>query len=163
MKYFAYGSNMSIKRLQARVPSARSFGTFCLRGYVLRFHKVSRDGSAKCDVYSTGDEQDKVFGVVFDINAEEKPALDRVEGLGQGYDIERVELVDAEGVSLSAFTYCATNKRSGLLPYCWYRHHVLVGARQAGLSTDYISAIESVACVADPDQRRADLEASIYQ
>ena len=39
MKYFAYGSNMSFARLQARVPSARSLGCYALRQHDLRFHK----------------------------------------------------------------------------------------------------------------------------
>ncbi|TNF88372.1 MAG: gamma-glutamylcyclotransferase, partial [Gammaproteobacteria bacterium] len=37
--YFAYGSNMSPARLQARVPSARPLGVYRLKGHRLSFHK----------------------------------------------------------------------------------------------------------------------------
>ncbi len=48
MKYFAYGSNMSLARLKGRVPSAKRLGMFCLRNHQLAFHKISKkDGSAK--------------------------------------------------------------------------------------------------------------------
>jgi len=38
MKYFAYGSNMSLLRLRARVPSAERIGMFTLVEHALRFH-----------------------------------------------------------------------------------------------------------------------------
>jgi gamma-glutamylcyclotransferase len=47
---FAYGSNMLSARLRERVPSARPAGTACLPGFSLRWHKVSVDGSGKCNV-----------------------------------------------------------------------------------------------------------------
>ena len=49
MLYFAYGSNLSSARMAARVPSARVVARAQLPGHALRFHKVGRDGSAKCD------------------------------------------------------------------------------------------------------------------
>ena len=49
--YFAYGSNMSQRRLQARVPSATFLGIGILLGHALAFHKISKkDGSGKCDI-----------------------------------------------------------------------------------------------------------------
>ena len=45
MRYFAYGSNMSIARLSERAPSAEVIGVARLRSHVLRFHKVGTDGS----------------------------------------------------------------------------------------------------------------------
>ena len=53
----------------------------------LEFHKVGRDGSAKCDAFETGNPDDSVIGVVFDIHTAEKNYLDQAEGLGVGYDI----------------------------------------------------------------------------
>ena len=85
LHYFAYGSNMSIARLRSRVPSARSLGCCRLEEHDLRFHKAGRDGSAKCDALHTGRKQDLVHGVLFRIDALERPALDMAEGLGHGY------------------------------------------------------------------------------
>ncbi len=64
MKYFAYGSNMSISRLRERVPSAVRLGIFFLEGHRLCFHKASEDGSAKCDAYQTNNPNDEVIGAL---------------------------------------------------------------------------------------------------
>ena len=45
--YFAYGSNMSERRLQKRVDSAKVVGTGGLKNHCLTFHKVSKDESRK--------------------------------------------------------------------------------------------------------------------
>lgn len=58
MKYFAYGSNMSLLRLWQRVPSAVRIGVFTLQGHQLRFHKLGKDGSGKCDAYQTNNTLD---------------------------------------------------------------------------------------------------------
>jgi hypothetical protein len=118
MKYFAYGSNMSLLRLRARVPSAERIGMFTLVEHSLRFHKWSRkDKSAKCDALFTGNPEDVVIGALFEIPHTEKGPLDRAEGLGFGYDEKRVTVTDALGNSLDAFTYCAKSTDPSLLPH----------------------------------------------
>ena len=86
MKYFAYGSNMSLARLQQRTPEVRRLSSCVLPGHSLRFHKAGRDGSGKCDAFLTGNPRDRVMGALFELCPEQKPDLDRVEGLGRGYD-----------------------------------------------------------------------------
>lgn len=93
MLYFAYGSNMSLRRIQARTPSARVIDTAQLSGHEIRFHKKSwKDGSAKCDIFYTGKVQDVVFGVVFEINLVERPLLDEAEGLHNGYECKTIDV-----------------------------------------------------------------------
>ncbi|MGD8926416.1 MAG: gamma-glutamylcyclotransferase, partial [Thioalkalispiraceae bacterium] len=93
MHYFSYGSNMSIKRLQARVPSARKIDIGILEKHELKFHKISnKDGSAKCDVKETGDPKHCVYGVIFHISQEEKADLDRKEGVGYEQKDVRIKL-----------------------------------------------------------------------
>ena len=87
MLYFAYGSNMSYRRLQKRVPSAVKLGVGILARHRLCFHKVGRDSSAKCDACESGDPGHTVYGVVYTISPREKYLLDTVEGVGSGYDI----------------------------------------------------------------------------
>lgn len=53
--YFAYGSNMLFARIRERVFSVKRIGVAALRGYKLRWHKVSVDGSGKCNVVPSGD------------------------------------------------------------------------------------------------------------
>jgi gamma-glutamylcyclotransferase (GGCT)/AIG2-like uncharacterized protein YtfP len=160
LKYFAYGSNMSSMRLKARVPSAAVIGTGVLRGHRLVFHKVSNDGSGKCDV--TESESDDVMGVLYEINEIEKLALDRVEGLNHGYDEKAVNVQLASGEVVSAVTYFATNTDPGLRPYTWYKRHVLEGAREAKLPSDYTSEIEKISAIEDSDKLREASELAVY-
>ncbi len=154
MKYFAYGSNMALARLQERTPSARRLATCALPGHALRFHKVGRDGSGKCDAYATGDPEDRVVGALFEICPGQKPALDAAEGLGAGYEQKVVLLKDGEGNRVEALTYYATAIDELLKPFCWYKNHVLIGARESALPPAYIARIERVETWRDPDPLR---------
>lgn len=161
--YFAYGSNMSPQRLQARVPSATPLGMMQLKAHQLCFHKHSRvDGSAKCDAWYTGNPADAVYGLLYRMAAADRPRLDYYEGLGRGYEVKNVLLApDGEG-RVEAFLYVATDIEPGLQPYDWYKEHVLRGGRYAGLPAEYMAAIETVAACPDPDPERQQHELAIY-
>jgi gamma-glutamylcyclotransferase (GGCT)/AIG2-like uncharacterized protein YtfP len=159
LNYFAYGSNMSSKRLRARLPSASLAGVGALRGHRLVFHKVSNhDGSGKCGIVES--TRDHVLGVLYEIDADEKPVLDRIEGAG--YVEKRIEIGLPSGNSRHAFTYYATHIDPRLKPYTWYLRHVLEGAREAGLPRDYIAALEQTAAIEDPETQREAKELKIY-
>lgn len=164
MHYFAYGSNMSIRRLRARVPSAKPLGVGALEKHRLRFHKVGfRDGSAKCDASETGILDHVVYGVVYRIPDNEKPRLDGIEGLGQGYREKGVAVRLEDGSRIEAFTYCATLVDPALKPFDWYKEHVLRGARENRLPKDYIALIEATECDEDSNQHRRARELRIYR
>jgi len=154
VKYFAYGSNMSISRLRQRVPSAQPLGTFSLLEHDLRFHKWGRDNSGKCDAHFTGNSSDVVLGVLYEIEASEKVVLDEAEDLGFGYDEKVVAVIASDGRVERSVTYCAIRKKAFLLPYSWYKDHVMVGALQAALPEEYIKRIEAIEVVNDPDKAR---------
>lgn len=155
--YFAYGSNMLLSRIRQRdrAPSARVVSTATLPGYTLMFHKRAADGSAKCDVVPSEGAHGTVYGVVFAIPEDERRALHRAEGLGNGYNTMQVSVVGANE-TLSAFSYAADpgHIAPSLLPYIWYKELVLAGARQHALPASYIRQIEKVAAIADPDRAR---------
>ena len=163
MYYFAYGSNMSSRRLCQRVPSARAVTVATLDRHQLKFHKVSKDGSAKCDAFKTEDANDSVYGVVFEIHPDEKIHLDRAEGLGVGYDIKQVTIKSRHGASFEAFTYYAIDIHNDLLPYHWYKDHVIIGAREHGLPHFYVEKIHAIESSHDPDTERAALETAIHR
>ncbi len=163
MRYFAYGSNMSLKRLQYRVPSAKTLGIAVLAGHQLRFHKIGSDGSGKCNALHTGKPEHQVFGVLFEISALEKGKLDEAEGLGCGYEMKDVLLMKAESGTVEAFTYYATAMDAALKPCHWYKEHVLRGAIENGLPKPYIESIEAVVSVADLDVKRQQRELAIYE
>lgn len=163
MLCFSYGSNMSRRRLQARVPSARFVAVAELEQHRMVFHKHSRaDGSAKCDAAYTGEAGQRVIGVVWDIAEAEKGDLDRVEGLGFGYDEKMVTVTTREGERLDAQIYVATDIDPTLTPYRWYWEHVRIGARENGFPDEYIEWIENVSVAEDPQPERHRDELAIY-
>lgn len=151
---FAYGSNMLTRRIQERVPSARRIATATLAGYELRWHKVNRDGSGKCDIVRVQTPQAKVLGVVYEILSAQKPALDAAEGLDNGYD-ETQLVVQAAGGEMQVQTYFATKIDPASVPYRWYKALVVAGAKEHGLPSAYIGTLEAVMAVADADAPRA--------
>ena len=163
-KYFAYGSNMLTRRLTAtnRAPSAKPLVIGYLEGRRLIFDKVSQDGSGKCDAEATGNNSDRVYGVIFEIASTEKAALDKAEGLGNGYNDERVEVVTVEG-KLHVDTYIATKKNPILRPYHWYKAITVAGAVEHGLPRDYVEWLRAFESVEDPNvKRRAENEALLF-
>jgi cation transport regulator ChaC len=164
MKYFAYGSNMSTRRIQERVPSATKVAVGALQSHQLRFHKYStRDESGKCDAFKTSDAKDRLFGVVFEIAEEEKAGLDQTEGLGYGYDEKTAEVHLFDGTVVQAFTYIATNIDESLRPLDWYKEHVVRGARENELPEYYVKLLEARECDEDPDSVRRDRELAVYR
>lgn len=164
MNYFAYGSNMSVTRLSNRITSVDVVGTHILYRHDLRFHKISdTDGSAKCDVFYTGQKSDTVYGLLYRIDEKAKQILDRIEGLGAGYEEKKVQLISVDDQSENeAFTYYATDIDPSLKPYKWYVTHVLTGARDAGFPKGYLNKLERVKTVQDYDRKREEKELSIY-
>ncbi len=162
--YFAYGSNMSLKRLKKRVCSAKATERGVLRCHHLAFHKVSKDKSGKCDIVSSK-ESDVVWGRLYYIDGKEEKRLDRHEGLGSGYDKKFVTVELDCGCTVCAMTYYVedgTKKNPSLKPYTWYKKHVLVGAKEACLPPDYIKKIERVEAKKDCDKKREWDELAIY-
>ncbi len=162
MLYFAYGSNLSSARLLQRVSSAELTATGQLREHRLLFHKVGRDGSAKCDAFFTGVMEDFLYGAVYRIDPAQKQYLDRAEGLGLGYEIKQVTVTTETGRDLRAFTYCATRIDPDIRPFHWYKEHVLCGAREHCFPESYIERIACTESLEDPDLCRKEAELGIY-
>lgn len=163
MLYFAYGSNMSIARLRGRVPSAVTLGRHSLLGHDLYFHKSCNDGSAKCDAYFTSNVADVIYGALFEIAAAEKPALDKVEGLGHGYDEKEVTVTAQDGTLRISIIYVASDIDKTLKPYSWYMNHVLIGAIETSLPANYVKLkMHSIEVIEDSDRRRDAVERAIH-
>jgi gamma-glutamylcyclotransferase len=155
--YFAFGSNMLTRRLISRCPSATKLSNSLLRGYRLYFDKRSwKDGSGKCRIAKTESPDDSVWGVLYLCSAKDKENLNRVEGVGQGYEASEIEVENQEGNQTTALFYEASLGaiELGLEPFTWYRSLVLAGAVQNELPKEYIEQIAAVAAVEDIDRIR---------
>lgn len=168
MLYFAYGSNLLPRRLRApeRAPGARHVAVGRLRGWELRFHKLSDvDGSGKAGVQEIPAARRNghaVWGALFELAADDHPRLDRVEGLGVGYDRAEVEIDvvgetgDGSHRSRRAFTYVARREAiaEDIRPYRWYRDLVIAGAEHHGFPQPYVESLRAVEGDVDPDVGR---------
>lgn len=165
-RYFAYGSNMYLPRMQERVPSARMVAVGRVAGHQLTFHKRGfRDGSGKCDACYTGNPGDEVWGVVYAMAAADKLLLDAAEGVGHGYREVAVSVVCEQDI-LEAFMYVAepTAINATLRPFDWYKCYVAEAARQHRFPTAYQQRIAAMEAIPDPDPARAAQErASIWK
>jgi cation transport regulator ChaC len=161
--YFAYGSNMSTPRFSDRVSGMSKIGNGTLSGHALEYHKVSKDGSAKCDIAITEVDDSIVIGIVFKLPDNQLVKLNDVEGYGKGYDSKYVAISLENGSELEALTYFATNIDKELKPYHWYKHHVVFGAQEHGLPYWYIERLKTVESVDDPDLAREAKQMSIYR
>jgi gamma-glutamylcyclotransferase len=160
--YFAYGSNMSSRRLLRRVGAAEALGIGTLDSHRLVFHKVSDvDGSGKADIVAHDSRH--VMGVLYRLDQTAKASLDRHEGLGTGYAEKLVTVMDRNGSALSALAYVAIVTDPTLKPYAWYLQHVVEGATEAGLPDSYLEMLLRFEAVEDPDMARASLELAIYR
>lgn len=149
MRYAAYGSNLHPGRLGRRIGSAQLLGTAFLPDWSLHFNKLSVDTSGKCSIRqgSSG-----VHVAVYDISDADKEILDRIEGVGAGYDLIGLDIPDFG----QCFSYAAseTHIDETLVPYDWYQALVLVGARALLFPPDYVKGIAAVPACRDPDAAR---------
>jgi SAM-dependent methyltransferase len=160
---FAYGSNMSSRRLRARTPSARPIGIGQLAGHRLVWHMRGSDGSAKCDIVETGRPEDVVWGVLYEIAASEKALLDQAEGLGRAYGYKTVRVQHTAGHHVEAGAYVAIETDASLTPYDWYLGFVLAGADEHGLPGDYASVLKALATRVDPDEARRERNLAVLR
>lgn len=150
---FAFGSNMCSLRLRDYSVSPERPGVAAvLRMYRLRFNKRSRDGSGKAN--AEPDSTGEVWGVLYSIPSEHLKALD--QGEGSGYSRRREVVRCEDGTTCEAWVYVASkpDANSTLRPYGWYKRLLVEGAKEHGLPPDYITQLEGIDSVNDPDMAR---------
>lgn len=143
MKIFAYGSNMYYRRIKERVSSVKKISNVFIKGYLLSFNKKSIDGSSKANIIYTGDSEDIVWGVLYEISNTDKPKLDRFEGLGKGYEETSMDFTDSENKKHKAKVYIASENDivENLCPYDWYKKFIVHGASENKFPIKYIEQI----------------------
>lgn len=135
MWYFAYGSNMNRQQVENRVRRVGLRSMLArLGGYTLRFNKKStKDKSGKANAVPR--RGGRVWGVVFELNAEEFERLREYEG---GYEPKAVEVwIPEQGKMVRAETFLADADKADVFPSFDYLRLIVDGARQHGLPPDY--------------------------
>ena len=151
--YFAYGSNLHPMRLMERVPSAELVGVTKHSRYALAFHKRSNDGSGKCNMSNS--ESGLVYGAIYKLHPDHKNGLDIFEGKGYGYIDNQISFQHNES-EYPCFTYLAQQSHivGDLNTYHWYNRLVVLGAQYLQFPDAYMSSIEAIESIEDPDAIR---------
>jgi len=102
MLYFAYGSNMSSKRLLDRCDSAQALGVAILDEFRLTFMANNR-GKIVANIEQALGEQ--VVGVLYDLTQADMKKLDRFEGRPYVYKRIKLEVTLENNRVVTAYTY----------------------------------------------------------
>lgn len=149
MLYFAYGSNMDPAQFGCRCPSARFVAVAKLPNHRLAFTRRARDrGCGTCDgIPEPGRD---IWGVVFDISAEDMSRLDESEGYHPGrplndnaYVREQREVCrDGDpDKPLRVWLYFANRQPNPPLPNAAYKRQLVEGAKVWGLPKPYLEEL----------------------
>ena len=134
--YFAYGSNMSRARLEARVGGVRPRGRAALSNVELSWDKPGRDGSGKANVRAQPGAV--TWGVLFVLAENQWPVLD---GFEPGYARETRVGRDDTGSEANAQFYRFRPDGPELPPTAQYLDLVLRGAQEKGLPEEVIALL----------------------
>jgi 5'-nucleotidase len=144
--YFAYGSNLSVDQKVKRSGGVRQALRCRLPGYRLCFNKRPyREAAAYANIVR--DPASTVWGVAYLCDEDAVQAIDVYEAVDGGhYRHETVDVVTDEGEHLAALTYVAglDHLCDGRLPTAHYLGLIVDGARQHGLSEDYVRTVEAL-------------------
>ncbi len=148
--YFGYGSNLCLKRFQARVPSAVVQSQAELADHQVVFHKRSIDGSGKATIMSK--KGATVWGALFAYEDQHHDNLRKAEA---GYAERVVTVATSKGCRKALTFVCEVDKLdTSLVPFDWYldliRHGVSLGIPQ-----EYFEQFDTVPSKPDPDTVRA--------
>jgi len=132
--YFAYGANMDRAHMARMAPTARPIGPCQLGSHRLA---IGRSGYGTL-LPAPGR---RVLGLLWELQPADERALDRFEGLAEGfYRKDTVEVEDVSGSTHRAMVYLATDDRPGEA-HPSYVAQVEAAARALGLPDDYLREI----------------------
>ena len=126
--YLAYGSNMNLKQMEHRCPTAKQVGSVVLKDYELLFRGGHESAVATIEP-SVGKA---VPCLLWEIIQADEAALNRYEGYPFLYRKETVE-VEHNGKKVKAMVYVMNENNPYNTPSCYYYSSILEGYNTAGL------------------------------
>jgi|TARA_B100001964_G_scaffold148572_1_gene163735 hypothetical protein len=141
LHYFAYGSNMSARRIRHRLGWSPPRIAVTLQDYLLAFNKQSADGGKANIQVSSGDE---VEGILYFVKEGDLLTMDTYEGVSERqYKRLDIEVIDLSGRPMPAVAYVALNTGPESRPTVEYLNYLLEGEHL--LSLEYVSRLEEIA------------------
>ncbi len=146
--YFAYGSNMDEAQMRERCPGGRLRGNARLRGYRLAFtiYAPHRDCGA-ADIVA--DEGGEIYGLLYELEAEDITRLDALEGTPHSY--RRIVVnVEADGKTLQAFAYEVVHKMATIYPSAAYLAILKTAAQAHSFPAHYLKTLDAIELTQGP-------------
>ena len=143
MKYFAFGSNMSITRIKKRLEYRPPYEVGFVEGYKLVFNKQAycKPGVGYANIIPS--ENDRVYGILYDVTNGDLSKLDIKEGVADNHYVRSMIDIHVDDTVIQAVTYIAHESRivDNLLPEKEYLAHLL--AARDLLPDEYIQKLEN--------------------
>ena len=131
--YVAYGSNLNIRQMQHRCPTAKLYGTGIVSDYELQFK-----GQPNCAFATIAPKEGSEVPVaVWEIQSQDERALDRYEGYPSHYFKQNIP-VQLDGKEVDAMVYIMNLKMKFGMPSPYYYQTVLEGYHDCGLDTEVL-------------------------
>ncbi len=137
-RYFAYGSNMSVRQMATRCPEAVVVGPALLHDYVFR---INLHGVATV----VPSPESVIYGVAWEISDRDLANLDRYEGVPSFY-VRESTFVEVKGEVLPALIYLAVDSMPGV-PREVYLEGIVAAAREHGLPQEYVEELRALMMV----------------
>ena len=139
LNYFAFGSNMSAKRMRERLGWSPSRSGAILYDYEMVFNKHSNDGGKANIIDSPGDI---VEGILYSVNEEDLLILDKYEGVAaKQYKRYKIDVCDNSNRYFAAVAYKALKTGEISAPTEEYLKYILEG--KEFLSQGYYTKLKS--------------------
>ena len=138
--YLAYGSNLNLRQMKFRCPTAKVVGSAVLEDYKMVFRGARRSGVAtieKCKGF-------KVPVLIWQITPADEISLDRYEGYPYFYRKEYFD-VEFNGKTQKAMVYIMNEGREKSYPSKYYFRTILEGYNCANFDKKILSdAVEKL-------------------
>jgi len=156
MILFAYASNMKVDEFVKSVPSAKKITNAKLTGYSFAFNKTADDGSSKANIIASLEADAAVWGVLIDINDDEKDNFFNPDEVTNELELIPVNCMDQTGeiYKAEAFTAKPHAINDFTLPYDWYQAKLIKLAKEQGLPDEYVTSLSLLPSKTDPDEKR---------
>jgi cation transport regulator ChaC len=144
--YFAYGSNLLVEQIEARIGCILQVIRSRLRGYCFGF--TNRDESGQIYANIVPEPNGEVWGVVYLCDNEALEKMDSFEGVADGcYRRIPVTVELDSGERIEAIAYISGDEFVSPpgKPSDEYLDRILSGARHRGLPEEHIRMIENLA------------------
>lgn len=131
--YIAYGSNLNLKQMASRCPTAKLYGTGVVNGYELQFK-----GSPNGAFATIGENENASVPVeVWELESYDERRLDIYEGYPNHYYKQDIP-VTVNGEELMAMVYIMNQKQDFGIPSDYYYETVCQGYEDCGLDVSVL-------------------------